>query len=751
MSRTLSANQLVKVDRPYVQPVYLMKITPLSGNPMYFSDRNITYNSITYEAYLKNLDTIGETIHNLGGYDNFQLTLEFMNQEYRGNNYLIENFDDNVVEKRFVEIWKLFIDTGETFGSDVSTKIFKGELGNPYDITELEFKIDVQSMLFGKSAKLPLDKIDYADFPEADPDDVGKYRNIIYGSLKKVICPWTVAGWLSTLTADITSAQLSIVVSDSNGCPATPFTALVENEQVRVTGNTKATGTLVVTRGYGGTSAVAHNKGVSIYHMRSDFQADVAQHPVKSIGDIFVEKDNEWVRVISGATKYINTAGHAYIRFSDKVKFEEKTNLVSSLGSEPHLHTVNASAQYSSKICIPTGATGGLNPTNAIDGNEDTYATEAAGSTLTCTFTETDFGTINKQYIHVLKRDGFTSGHVICGGTDFGTMSAGAGWRRFVKMGGVWTDNITVQAGLSGNQISEVYKEIEYTPNAPTVNNTTLTPSLSGNSLANIIIGDRVACDVEGYQDDVSGTYTGTPNALIERPDHVRKHILIALLGFAVGDLDLAGSWTTTGAQYNSRVYKFAFVVHEVAIETMDLFQKMDQQTRTTMFESAGVFKLTFMLTSAPTSQKTFDNNNIKGFFTFSKSEVADLRNKFIGHYFRDYTKFGDLGVEYQKILELTDATSISKYGTMEEDLEFSCVGDLVAMVDDVMDWILLEQKELKKLVSFTAFWDATLLESCDYFTVESNFWNGLVFKTIKLIERMSDQTIDINGLEFTS
>jgi hypothetical protein len=266
-----------------------------------------------------------------------------------------------------------------------------------------------------------------------------------------------------------------------------------------------------------------------------------------------------------------------------------------------------------------------------------------------------------------------------------------------------------------------------------------------------MLIGNRVACDVEGYQDDASGTYTGTPNALIERPNHVRKHILIALLGFVAGDLDLAGTWTATNTEYSSRGYKFAFVMHEVATETMDLFEKMDQQSRSTMFESAGVFKLIFMLTSAPVSQKTFDSDNIKGFFTFSKSEVADLRNKFIAHYFRDHTKSGDLGEEYQKILELLDSTSITKYGTMEEDLEFSCVGDLVAMVDDVVDWVLLEQKELKKLVSLTAFWDATLLESCDYFTVNSNFWTGLVFKTIKLVERMSDQTIEINGLEFTS
>ena len=45
--------------------------------------------------------------------------------------------------------------------------------------------------------------------------------------------------------------------------------------------------------------------------------------------------------------------------------------------------------------------------------------------------------------------------------------------------------------------------------------------TLTGNSMADSIIGGLVAADVDGWQDDGSGTYTGTPDALIERPDHI--------------------------------------------------------------------------------------------------------------------------------------------------------------------------------------------------------------------------------------
>lgn len=755
MVRTLDANQVIKVDRPFLQPIYLVHLS-LSGLTLYFSDRNLYFNGHNYEDYLFDLSGIGNEIRNLGGYDNCKLTLRFKNDKILAENTLIELFDDYPPEKKYVEIYKLCIDTGEVFVSDVSTKIFKGEMGQPYDICDpaVDFKIDCSSMLFGKNASLPLDVIDTADFAGADPDDVGKYRNILYGSLKKVICPWTVAGWVSSLTADITSAATSIVVTNSVNAPATPFTAFIDNEQVRVTANTTATGTLTVTRGYSSTTAYAHNKGTTIYELRTDFEAEVAKHAVKAINDIYVKTgDDEWLRVLSGATKYINTGGRAYIVFSDKVKYEKKTNLTSALASEPHDHNVTPAAQYSSKTCVPTGASGGTNPTNAIDGDETSYCSIGSGNDLTITFTETDFGTINKQYVYIKKNDGFTSGNVVCGGTTLGTLPAGAGNYRFVKTSShAWTDNIVITGGTSGNSIAEVYKVVEYTPAAPTVDTKSLTPSLSGNSVANMVIGDIVACDVDGYEDDGSGTYTGTPNALIERPDHVRKHILIALLGFVAGDI--GSSFGTVGTTYGTQIsggYKFAFNLPEVAQETMDLFAKMDLQSRSNMFESGGVFQLAFGSTSTPTSQKTFDKDNVCGSFVFSKTETADIRNKLRGHYFRDYSKSGTLGDRYQKVLELYNGDSITKYGEMQEDIEFSCIGDLALMVDDVMDWILIEEKELKKIVQFDAFWDAMILEFCDYFTVTSNFWSGFKFKSVRIFEKPETQLIEVTGLQFVS
>ena len=782
MTKTLHANQTQKIDRLYNRPIYFCHLL-LNGLTLYISDRCFKhpYTGIDYEDYLFDLSAIGNEVANLGGYDNARITLRFKNAQIRAKNTLIELFDDYPPEKRYVEIYKLMWDPGETFGSDVSTKIFKGEMGQPYDIVDppVDFKIDCSLMLFGKNVSLPLDVIDLADFPSADPDDVGKYRNIPIGSIKKLVCPWTVAGWVSTITADVTSSDTppTIEVSDATGAPATPFTSFIDAEQVRVT--SKTGNTFTVTRGYGGSTAVPHNKGAVIYEQRADFEVEVSKYPVKSIGDIYVKRYDDWVRVVSGATAYASSGGRAKIVFSDRVKLEEKTNQVPinivDEGSHPHggdegthAHSISGMG-YSTKECIPTSASGFTNSGNAIDANDDSYAYGGSGSTLIVNFNESNLGSINRQYVWV--RASTTTANIYCGASVVGSIPTDPGaapgtWFRFVKNGGTWNDVVWVE-GVAGNAvIHEVYKKVEYTPAASAdthaasgisavthaATDVDVSTTLGGNSVANMLIGDLVACDVEGIPDDGSGTYTGTPSALIERPDHVRKYILMGLLGFAAGDID--ASFGTVGTTYAGRIaggYKLAFNLPDVATEAMDLFRKIDEQTRSNMFESQGLFKLAFNSTSDPASQLSFSKDNIVGSFRFGKTEIVDVKNKLFGHYFRDYSKSGSLGEENRGVREEKDDPSIAKYGELIERIEFDCIGDLSTMVDDVLDWIILRKKDVRKIVEFTAKWEAMVLDHCDHFTVTSNFWTGLKFKTLLLLEFPDRQGFQIKGEQFVS
>jgi hypothetical protein len=376
MTRILSPNQAKKIDRSFNRPIYLVHLL-LSGLTLYFSDRCFSFNGHEYEDYLFDLSAIESEVRNLSLGDNSPITLRFKNQPIMSKGTLIELFDDYPPEKKYVEVYKLLWDPGETLISDVSVKIFKGEMGHPYEICDppIDFKIDCSLMLFGKKDSLPVDVINLTDFPNADPDDIGKYRNIPYGSIKKLVCPWTVAGWLSTLTADLDAAALSVVVSDASGGPSLPFTAICDIEEIRVTN--KVDNTLTITRGYGSTTAVGHNMGSEIYEKRSDFEVEVSKYPVAMIGDVYVKRGSEeWLRVVSGITKDDGTdTGRATIVFSDKVKFEEKTIQSVSTGSHPH--AAPGAGGNLTKKCIPSSlySCSCTNGNNMIDGNEATYAT----------------------------------------------------------------------------------------------------------------------------------------------------------------------------------------------------------------------------------------------------------------------------------------------------------------------------------------------------------------------------------------
>ncbi|MFH1429232.1 MAG: hypothetical protein ABIH39_05760, partial [Candidatus Margulisiibacteriota bacterium] len=97
-----------------------------------------------------------------------------------------------------------------------------------------------------------------------------------------------------------------------------------------------------------------------------------------------------------------------------------------------------------------------------------------------------------------------------------------------------------------------------------------------------IIQGDQVAADIDGYQDDGSGTYTGTPSAIIERPDHFFKHVWVDLLSASAGDINTT-NFTTAGSFYNTNSYAISLVVQNL-IQANQLMAKVAFQVRSRCF-----------------------------------------------------------------------------------------------------------------------------------------------------------------------
>jgi len=758
MVRTIDANQVKKLDRPYIQPIYLVHLL-LDGVTLYLSDRNYTYNGHNYEDYLYDLTDLGNRLSLEGGYlgglENSNVTLRFKNSRFRTKTYLINYFDDYPVEKRYVEIYKLCVDSeSEVFGSDVSTKMFKGEMSQPTSASNTEFIVQCNTMLFGKMGKLPLQLIKQADFPYADPDDIGTYRNIVYGSLKKIYCPWTIAGWLSTLTADISTGS-PLTISVSQPLYAVPSSGYVkcDNEDMAVSSVDIPNRTVTVTR----SAPVTHKKGARIYEKRTDFTAEVAQHAVKSIGDIYVKRgtgSSDWLRVVSGATKYLTAP--ARIVFSDKVVLEEGKASTLGLNDPTHGHT--ASQVVSTKTCVPSSST----PNNpaAYDGNESSNNPGVVN--VNYTFTDPNIGTIVRQWIHLCFPGSGQTGNITVGGQlttppqcgPGGYMPAGSVWKyRVYRNGGSWSDAVAVINGAAG-QTNEIWKEVEYYA-TPTINPNASGDSLTGaNSVANMMVGDMVCCDVEGYA-DLDGNYGGA-GTLIERPDWVRKHNLVQLLNFALADVD-STSFAAAGTNYGA-TYKFGFVMDQVATDTMEYFNQLDLQSRSSLFEQGGKFYLNFNVIplSYPASNFTFNSDNLVKLPVYNKTEVADIKNKIWARYFMDFSKPKGSSPEelYQKVKEVSNAASITKYGEIFEELNFSAVGDQDAMVTDALAWILYQKRDVVRTVELQCYWDATKLQYLDYFIISDSFWYEVSpgverkWKITKAIENPREQTIDIEAIE---
>ncbi|MDP3013149.1 MAG: hypothetical protein Q8M92_02820, partial [Candidatus Subteraquimicrobiales bacterium] len=219
----------------------------------------------------------------------------------------------------------------------------------------------------------------------------------------------------------------------------------------------------------------------------------------------------------------------------------------------------------------------------------------------------------------------------------------------------------------------------------------------------------------EGYKDDASGTYTGTPNALIERPDHIFKHFLNVYAGFA-------GFYTNAGSQCAAKGYKFSVVINDYK-KLKEWLAYMAFQCRCYFRFSNGQAQLLWRPDSL-TSQKTITAAMVKMGDDFKtstrgprRSPFDEIINKITVHYDKDWSKSGDEA--YKATSTASDATSITKYGEKEKpELFYFNFVTLSAMADDERDFYIVRYKDRKKLLEVELFLDNSELEFSDAVTI---------------------------------
>ncbi|MDO8282704.1 MAG: hypothetical protein Q7U10_08830 [Thermodesulfovibrionia bacterium] len=754
---------------------YLLDITLQgTGAPtLHISDRTITVSGVTYQNYLKDLSGLGEEIDRANSEGrNADITLVFKNKPYLTYNFFIQIGSTYPFEGALITIKEILINDLNVPGEPIT--IHMGVLDEAQDVDTLSFTYQASSLWKLKDEQFKQALITAAVYPGADPDDINKPANIGYGSLQQVKCHAVAAGAVDNLTANITASSPgnigTLVLSDASKYPASgAFTIQTESEQIRIASRSGNTLTLASSgaRGYNSTTAAAHDKGMAVFEVKTEYIYLIKNHPVKAIGNVYVDK----IRQLTGYTAYTGQSGDelsgyegkAVIKFTVKPVVQKQVNLGVDVTNPTHGHQFNGASQNQNASTLVSPAYGCSDLGGSLTQNITfvSLATAYQGNSATVGFTVSynncgipDYCEVKIGGITVFKRvNGSTTINL---GTSVSLEMAYSGGSKdlipvYINESSGYNPNPHTQSGIKCQINSASRVAIFNDASSSTAQNTSA--SLTGNSSADTVIGTSVNADVDCWKDDAFGTYTGTANALIERPDHVFKHFLDVYFGYALTDIDTA-SFAAAGALYASAIsggYKFAFCINkEIRSAKQEILENLASQCRSTLVEEGGKWYLDYIPDTAPTEDKTIKASELVGEyakFLFHKTARVDIENDLTAKFGENYGKLSYDESEWQGTATASDSTSQGKYGIKPTNYIFNAIRSQ-AMADHVLAFKLLQKKNPLWLIDATLFWQHYDLERGDTIAIENTLNNGMNF-FLEWVGRSRKGFVEIKGKEW--
>ena len=769
--RSFNANFTTeKNSKSGITPILLVKFN--FATPVYLSDYTVTPSGGTeHKGLIKAWSFIDSDVGGysgsaiFGGFEVGDMDLTIINSINSGATPFSNNFtESDPPENVTVNIYQWF--AGLLYSE--KEEIFRGTIFGQPEYNLYECKLTIRG-IFQKYNKIIGEDlvVNQATYSGADPDDIGKMLPIVYGSCKNVPFLAVNAGGRTNLASDIDDSVTTVSVSDSSVLTSSGVIQ-IDSEQISYSGKSgnDLTG---CTRGYNSTSSVSHSLGATVAQIQTEY-CYLIGHVVKAINAVYVDK----VRQTTEYTAYTGQSGDEHASYPGKACI--KFTVLPSLQKQ-----VNVSLDDSLTVSddIDLSATGSLNCVSTdsdvgtsfhYDGGSDshTWSISTSSSYFTPGYSASkshdgmverwDIGVSVKSYgtagtfelkvtcmstgstVTVLKIE---SGVITVGpflpftkadsGHDSPTYSA----QLYGTSNSSFNGDLTVS--LSNIEITLCVYDLTSSKSGSAYRDGSI--SLSGNSVVDTVIGSQVTADLDGYKDDASGTYTGTANALIQRPDHVFKHAWCVLLGAASGDID-STSFTAAGTFFNTNSYAFAHVLRE-PIEAAEWLKRLAFQCRSRVFVSPdGKFKLVVGQLSQssghaiPKAEIQWESVSIK------RSRSEDIVNYLNIFYDLDFSadKSADRIAENCRGVEiLSDSTSISRYGqrTLGHDrdlLVFDAVSN-ATMANHVGTFYLDFLKAVRKVIEFGVFLDNMEIEPADIIDITHDLDSmvGYVIEVLKI------------------
>ncbi len=626
--------------------------------------------------------------------------------------------------------------------------------------------------------------IDQTDFPNADVDDVGKRANQIYGSVKKARCHAVVAGPDSVVRATMGTGDTTVPIWD-DFYDAVPSSGTVQigNERIAYTSKSGSAGSRVLgglTRGASSTPIESHLKDDVIIQILSQYVYLAAGHAMKSVDAVYVRFQGKIIP-LAAAQYTVNLANTTLvsgktlttitftvpplvgtkdgpgsivdtINVSDTIGVNDTIGISQSLTETPY--TQSGTDELINFGNIPAGVEQ-FSATLTFPAQAKTKSSGNFDKSLTVSIQTASL----PANLDISVESNAVKQTIITGGGPGDSASTNRTdavyWTIRVaakNTGGSTNNGVTVFVGakkntyLTSNSVSKT-GTVAKTGSATK----TGTVSLSSSSTAEKAIGEAVLIDGQGYADDGSGTYTGSANALIEKPADVLHHLSRVVAGIPSGRVD-----ATSFQQARSDApasHKLGGVLTDRSSTLKTLLLGLSMQSRIKIDWPADKLTARFLKTSYGSPVKTITRDQvravnaldgIKTTLRLSRTPVEDLVNKITLYYGRDWS-VGRGKDAFTKISKASDSTSISKYGTLEQEdrFLFDFVGDTnSAMADDLRDFWLARLKEPARVAEFEAFLDQLELVpgdvvALDYLVGAAEKFDGLAGANKFLVEEL--------------
>ena len=644
--------------------------------------------------------------------------------------------------------------------------------------------------------------IDQTDFPNADVDDVGKRANQIYGSLKKVRCHAVVAGPNSVVRATMGTSDTTVPIwDDFYDIVPSSGTVIVGNEKIAYTSKSGAAGARVLgglTRGSGSTPIESHLKDDVIMQLLNSYIYLVAGHPMVAVDAVYVEYRGKQIPLAPSQytvnlnnTTLVSGRNLTTITFTSPplIATKDGASIVDSIGVNDGIGvsdgigvndtigisqsltettwTQNTADQSGSQVNVALGATD-----IAVNFNAQNKTKSSGNFEEQITFRINSITVVPSAVFSVGVVDGnnveqtiITSGTV--GGSATANMIASVYGGIRIRLHTTSNAGYTLGYYIGGKSASYLVSNTVSKTGAATKTGSasktgsatkTGTVSLSSISSAEKIIGDAILVTGRGYADDGSGTYTGTPNALIEKPADVMHHLARFVSSVPSNRID-AASFQAARADAPSS-HKFGGNLIERSSNLKTLMLALGIQSRIKIDWPADKLIARFLKTSYGSPLKTITRDQIgatksaDGIETtlrLSHTPVEDLVNVVNLYYGRRDWGVSNRQDSFTKISKTSDATSITKYRTREQKDRF--LFDFIAdnnsaMADDLRDFWLARLKEPARVAEFEAFLDQLELlpgdlVALDYLVGASEKFDNLAGANKFLLEelKISPQT----------